>query len=123
MKKLQKSGEDVLEAIYNILQNEDHAHSVEIAKNLDISKPSVFGALQNLIEIGYVIKERYGAVTLTPSGTKYAQFVLKKHKAIRKLLIEVLKVSPQTAEIDACKVEHCISGETAEKLFAFLNID
>jgi len=123
MKKLQKSGEDYLEAIYNILQTEDHAHSVEIAKALKVSKPSVFIMLQNLIEAGYVIKETYGSVTLTQSGKEYAESILKKHKAITKLFVEFFKVSPDIAEQDACKVEHCLSDETTQKLFDFLGIE
>ena len=121
MKALQKSGEDYLEAIYNILKKEDHAHSVNIAKMLNVSKPSTFKALQILAEKGYIEKENYGAVTLTKKGKEHAETVIKKHQAIRMLLIDILKVSQETAESDACKIEHCLSEETTEKLFSFLN--
>lgn len=120
MKTIQKSGEDYLEAIYNLLQNSDHAHSVDIAKILGVTKPSTSKALQNLSEQGYIKKESYGAVTLTESGRQTAEAVLRKHKAVRDFLTDVLKVSPHTAEEDACKIEHCLSEETAEKLFEFL---
>ena len=123
MKKLLKSGEDYLEAIYTLLQKSDHAHSVDIAKALGVSKPSAFKAMQNLAEQGYIVKENYGAVTLTEKGRSQAKAILKKHKAIRTLLIDVLKVSPQNAETDACKIEHCIGAETTEKLFEFLKTE
>ena len=122
MKKLLKSGEDYLEAVYNLLQKDDHAHSVDVAKALGVSKPSAFKAMQNLVEQGYIIKENYGAVTLTEKGKACARTIRKKHKAIRMLLTDVLKVSPENAEADACKIEHFIGGETTRKLFEFLNL-
>ena len=122
MKTIQKSGEDYLEAVYNLLEKDDHAHSADIARILGVSKPSTFKALQILAEEGYIEKENYGAVTLTEKGRHYAQAVQKKHKAIRMLLIDVLKVSPIEAEADACKIEHCIGKETTQRLFEFLKI-
>jgi len=122
MKTLKKSGEDYLEAVYNLLKTNDHAHSVDIAKMLGVTKPSTFNALQILANEGYVEKQNYGAVTLTEKGRIYAETVLKKHTAIRMLLIDVLKVSKENAEADACKIEHCLSEETTEKLFEFLKI-
>jgi len=120
MKRLQKSGEDYLEAIYNLLQKDDHAHSVDIAKAMGVTKPSVFKALQVLMEQGYIEKENYGSVTLTDRGKERAESIIKKHEAIRTLLISVLKVSPDEAEADACKIEHCIGEEATKKLFEFL---
>ncbi|MCL2675345.1 MAG: metal-dependent transcriptional regulator [Firmicutes bacterium] len=122
MKTIQKSGEDYLETIYNLLEKDDHAHSADIAKALGVSKPSTFKAMQALAEQGYIKKESYGAVTLTEKGTAAARAVQKKHKAIRMLLIKVLGVSPKNAEIDACKIEHFIGEETTEKLFDFLKV-
>lgn len=122
MKIIHKSGEDYLEAIYNLSLNQEKVRSVDIAKALGVSKPSTFSALQNLAEQGCIIKENYGAVTLTEKGRRLAEGVQKKHKAIRMLLIDILKVSPASAEIDACKIEHCIGEETTRKLFDFLKI-
>ena len=111
-----------MEAVYNLLEKDDHAHSVDIAKALNVSKPSTFKALQILAEQGYIEKENYGAVILTEKGRQYAQTVQKKHKAIRMLLIDVLGVSPAAAETDACKIEHFIGEETTQRLFEFLKI-
>ena len=122
MKTIHKSGEDYLEAIYNLLEKDDHAHSVDIANALGVSKPSTFKALQILAGQGYIEKESYGAVTLTEKGRQYAQAVKKKHRAVYMLLVDVLGVSPQNAEVDACKIEHFIGEETTDKLFKFLKI-
>jgi len=123
MKPIQKSGEDYLEAVYNLSQKEPKVRSIDVAKTLGVSKPSTFKALQNLAAQGYIEKENYGSPRLTPKGTEYAQTILKKHKAIRMLLIDVLKVSPAAAEADACKIEHVISEETTNRLFEFLKIN
>ena len=120
MKPLATRSEDYLEIIYNMSREHGHAHSVDIAKTLGVSKPTVFNALQTLIEQGFVIKQAYGDVTLTDKGKSYARDVIKKHDAVKKLLVDTLKVSPEQAEIDACKIEHCLSEETTKKLFEYL---
>ena len=122
MKLLAKRGEDYLETIYNMsAEHGGHAHSADIARALGVSKPTVFKALQTLAEQGYLIKQSYGDVTLTEKGKTHAKSVIEKHNTVKKLLTEVLKVSPEQAEIDACKIEHCLSHETMDKLLAFLD--
>lgn len=118
-----KSGEDYLEAIYNLSLNNLKVRSIDIAKALSVTKASTFNALKNLAEQDCIEKEYYGAVTLTDKGLFLAKSVEKKHKAVRMLLIDVLNISPQTAEIDACKIEHNLSDETTKKLFEFLKIE
>lgn len=121
MKQLLKSGEDYLEAIYNLSKSKEHVHSIEIAQLLGVSKPSICRALQNLSEQGCIEKQPYGAVNLTPLGLKLAKSIENKHKALKMLLTDVLGVCPEIAEIDACKIEHNLSEETTAKLFEFYN--
>ena len=123
MKTIRKSGEDYLETIYNLLGDGQSVRSVVVAKALGVSKPSAFNAFKVLAEEGYIVKEPYGAVSLTVKGVQYARAIQKKHKAIRMLLIDVLKVSAAVAERDACKIEHCLSEETTDRLFEFLKLN
>jgi Mn-dependent DtxR family transcriptional regulator len=123
VKKILKSGEDYLEAIYNLSKEENHAHNADISRLLGVSKPSTFIALQKLEDLGLIYRNNYGPVTLTESGEEYAMSIIKKHQAIKKLLTDVLKVSEFEAEIDACKIEHCIGDETTTKLYDFLKIN
>ena len=97
--------------------------SVDIANALNVTKASTFNALKNLAEQDCIEKEYYGAVTLTDKGRNLAKSVEKKHKAVTKLLTDVLKVSLKAAEIDACKIEHNLSEETTQKLFQFLKME
>lgn len=121
--KILKSGEDYLEAIYNLSLENKKIRSVDIAHALNVTKASTFNALKNLALEDCIEKEYYGTVALTDKGLKLAKLVEKKHKAIRILLIDVLKITPAVAEIDACKIEHNLSEETTEKLFKFLKIE
>lgn len=121
MASLYKSGEDYLEAVLFIEQQKGRVRSVDIAKYLGVSKPSVNKALSILQEMGYVNKPDYGDVTITDEGRKKAQTVALKHKALTRLLTDVLGVAPEIADIDACKIEHDISEETTKKLIEYLN--
>lgn len=121
MKKLFKSEEDYLEAIYNLSKTKDHVHSIEIAQYIGVSKPSICRALQNLSQQGFIEKQPYGAVTLTKEGEKLAQTIKEKHNLVKLLLVNILGVSDEVAEIDACKIEHNLSDETSVKLFEYFN--
>ncbi|MDE7216168.1 MAG: metal-dependent transcriptional regulator [Clostridia bacterium] len=118
--QLHKSGEDYLEAILFIERQKGRVKSVDIAKYLGVSKPSVNKALTILQEMGYVNKPIYGEVTITQEGRSKAEIVARKHVALTQLLTEVLGVSPDVAEKDACKIEHDISEETTVKLIEYL---
>ncbi len=120
MSDLRKSGEDYLEAILFIEEEKGIVKSVDIATYLGVSKPSVNKALTILQEMGYVSKPNYSQVTITQEGRKKAKAVAQKHSALTRLLTDVLGVSEDVAEKDACKIEHDISEETTEKLIAFL---
>lgn len=119
--KLHKSGEDYLEAVLFIEQQKGVVKSVDIAKYLGVSKPSVNKALTILQSMGYIDKPIYGDVTITNSGRQRAMLVARKHRALTKLLVDVLGVSQEVAEKDACKIEHDISEETTQKLIDYLN--
>ena len=121
MGQLHKSGEDYLEAILFIEEQKGRVKSIDIANALGVSKPSVNKALTILQEMGYVSKPNYGEVTITEEGRKRAKLVAEKHVALTKLLTDVLGVSAETAEKDACKIEHDISEETTEKLIQYLD--
>ena len=116
MSDLRKSGEDYLEAILFIEEEKGIVKSVDIATYLGVSKPSVNKALTILQEMGYVSKPNYSQVTITQEGRKRAKAVAQKHSALTRLLTDVLGVSEEVAEKDACKIEHDISQETFDAL-------
>jgi len=123
MKSIRKSAEDYLETIYNLSLAQKQVRSVDIAMSLGVTKPSTHKALSKLVLEKLVQKESYGLVSLTNEGEALAKEILKKHQAIKMLLVDIFGVSKNIAEIDACKIEHSLSDETTQKLYKFLKIE
>lgn len=124
--KLSMAGEDYLEAIYRIAL-EDAAdgvvgsvRSVDVAEQLGVSKASVSKALSSLRDVGMVEQARYGRVTLTREGREYARRVWRSHRALRAFLMDDLGVAAQTADEEACLMEHYLSEDTIDRWCNYL---
>lgn len=112
---IKESAENYLEAIYKLSKKNGDVRSVDIADELGITKPSVSVAMKNFRENGYIKVSSEGFIILTDKGLQIAENTYLRHRLIKNLLIK-LGVSEQTAERDACRIEHDISRETYEKL-------
>ncbi len=113
--KIQESAENYLEAILILSLNNPSVRSVDIAAQLNFSKPSVSVAMKNLRENGYISVSPEGRITLTEKGREIAEAVYEKHTLLTKWLV-FLGVDPETAAADACKIEHVISSESFEAI-------
>ena len=111
--KIQKSAEDYLEMILMLNEKKGYVRSVDIATGLAVSKPSVSVAMKHLREGGYITMDRDSYIALTDAGLDIARHIYDRDKALTQALIRI-GVNPDTAEADACKVEHDISDETYE---------
>ena len=80
-----------------------------------VTKPSVSYATKRLRESGYITMDKEGLITLTDAGMAIAASMLDRHKTLTQFLIH-LGVDPETAEADACKMEHDISQQTFEAI-------
>ncbi len=109
--KIQQSAEDYLETMLILEEKYGYIRSIDIAKHLGVTKPSVSYAVKRLKESGYINMEANGPITLAPPGRRIATRIYERHKALRSFL-ELLGVDPETAEEDACKIEHVISHDT-----------
>ena len=121
---LTRAGEDYLESIYR-LSTEDPSgdksvRSVDVAEQLNVSKASVNKALSMLKETGMVAQSRYGRVTLTEEGERYAALVWRAHRTLRTFLESDLGVDPQIADEEACLMEHVLSEDTMERFVGYL---
>lgn len=121
MQKILSSAQDYLEAILELSEQSADVKSIDVAKKLDVSRASVNRAVNLLKEQGYLTQERYSAIYLTEKGRAEAQAVKETHGLLQKLLVDILGVSPAVGEADACKIEHCLSDETREKIKDFVN--
>ncbi len=117
---IKESAENYLEAILSIKKAKGFVRSIDVANDLGVSKPSVSVAMKNFREEGYVTVDENGFLDLTDKGLAIAKSVYERHLVIAKALM-ALGVSEETAYEDSCKIEHCISGESFEKLKEFLN--
>lgn len=114
-----ESGEDYLETILLLHEKTGFVRSVDIACELNYSKPSISRAVNILKESGYITVQAGGQILLTEKGRKKAESIYERHVNITRFLEEVLSVSHENAEHDACKIEHIISEESYEKLKRF----
>lgn len=117
---LTPSREDYLETLLLLEKENKKIKSVDIATMLNISKPSVTKAMNNLKDLGLIEKTSYSSITLTDKGRKLAEEIFDRHKTIKSFLLK-LGVSKETADDDCCKIEHVISKETLECIKKFIN--
>ena len=111
--------EDYLEVILNLQEEQKVARVKDVAQRLKVKMPSVTGAMKGLAEKGLVNYERYSYLTLTEAGEKIAREIGERHKTFFSFLNDVLGLDSQTAELDACRLEHATSRKTFERLKEF----
>ena len=109
--QIHQSAEDYLECILKLSKQRPVVRSLDIANDMNYSKPSISVAMKNLRLIGYMSVDESGFITLTDSGMEIASNIYDRHLILKKWL-EFLGISPETAEQDACKIEHTLSKET-----------
>ena len=109
--KIKESAENYLETIYMLERRNGEVRSIDIANELEYSKPSVSIAMKNLRENEYIEMSRDGYITLTAKGLEIAECMYERHIMITRWLVS-LGVEEQTAEEDACKIEHVLSEQT-----------
>jgi Mn-dependent DtxR family transcriptional regulator len=112
---LKRTTEDYLKTIYLLEKKYRGVRGVEIAEELNVSRPTVSIILKRLIEEGYVTKNKEHEVFLTDAGREIAENTARKNQMFKELLIE-LGVDEQTAAADACEMEHAVSAASFEAL-------
>lgn len=113
--KIKESAENYLEAILMIKKKKGNVRSIDIANQLNFTKPSVSVAMKSFREEGYIIVDHEGNITLTEKGMRIAENVYERHEIIA-IALMALGVKEETAYEDSCKIEHDISQETFERL-------
>ncbi len=120
-KKLTPNMENYLEAIKKINEKEKVVRVKGIAEELNVKMPSVTEALENLQQEGLIKHEKYGYIELTEKGSRLAEKIESRHKILFSFFTEILGIDPQSADEDACKIEHVISTVTLKRLLEFIN--
>ena len=115
MKKLHASGEDYLEAVLVLQRKLGMVRSVDVARYMEVSKPSVCHAVNTLKDGGFLMMDEDRFLHLTDVGQEVAEKTYEKHCFFTRLLVDA-GVEPKTAEQDACRMEHAISDDSFQKM-------
>ncbi len=116
-----ESTEMYLEAILELEAKNNVVRSVDVARFLGVSKPSVNRAMTNLKNEGYIRQEPYGDISFTDKGRTKASRIHELHHIITDFLVSSLGISPDLAEADACRIEHVISPDVVQAMKAYNN--
>ena len=120
MLNIHESAEDYLEAILRLKEEKGFSRAVDIAAQLGVSKPSVSVAMKRLRENGYITTDEDNLLYLTDAGMEIASKIYHRHTTLARYLVQ-LGVDPETAQEDACKMEHDISDATFKAFCAQLH--
>jgi len=121
LKKIQESAENYLETILILQQRSGNVRSIDIAAEMEFSKPSVSVAMKHLRERGCITVDPDGFIILTEEGRRIAEGVYQRHILFTEWL-QSLGVDPQVAAEDACRIEHVISEETFQAIRKHVNM-
>ena len=113
--QIHESGENYLEAILMLKMEKGAVRSIDVAHQLEVSKPSVSRAMGLLRENGYITVDGEGWIELTPAGQEIAERIYERHHLLTQWLTR-LGVPPEIAAEDACRIEHDISAVTFAKM-------
>ena len=113
--KLHASGEDYLKTILVLHKKTGMVRSVDVARHMEVSKPSVCHAVATLRDGGFLTMDEDHFLQLTDVGREVAEKIYERHCFFTEQLIAA-GVDPQTAEADACRIEHIISDESFDRL-------
>lgn len=117
--KIQESAENYLETILMLSRTKPDVRSIDVATELDFTKPSVSIAMKKLRESGHIVMNDGGYISLTDNGREIAERMYERHEFLSAFLIK-LGVDPTVAVNDACRIEHVISSESFAKLKSFV---
>ena len=117
--KSEESIEDYLETILILSKRLTVVRSIDIANELDFSKPSVSVAVKNLKNRNYITVSGDGYISFTKTGKELAEKVYECHNLLTDWLVH-LGVNPEIAAADACKMEHDISPESYEAMKKYI---
>lgn len=119
--KYNESQEMYLETILKLQETKGGGRSIDVAAELDYSKPSVSRAVGILKNDGFITVDGDGVILLTATGRQKAIGVFERHKALTRFFKEI-GLDASSAEDNACKVEHVISDDAFNAIKKYFNL-
>lgn len=118
--RISPSLEMYLETVLLLCKEKGEARITDIAETMNVAKSSVHISMHTLSGKGLLIQEKYGSVSLTGKGREYAADIYGRHKYLTAFFEKVVGVDPQTAENDACAIEHVISEKSMQSIIRLI---
>ena len=115
-----ESGEDYLETILLLYRKQGYVRSTDIANAMNYTKASISRAVKILKDDDYIYLDPNKMIFLTEKGEKKALEIYERHEVIAEFLVRVLQVDDETADQDACRIEHVISGQSFEAIKKYI---
>lgn len=119
-KPLTPTMENYLETIFNLSNEKPAVRVKDIAKRLDVKMPTVTNMLKTLNERGFVNYERYEYLELTPKGARVGKDIDRRHQVLQRFLTDILGIDDETADEEACRMEHAVGSSTLDRFVAFM---
>ena len=116
MEGLSLAQQRYVERIDELCRAKGHAHTSELAATLNVSMPSVTEVVSRLAENGLAARKSSHEIVLTEPGARMAKQLARRHEALRRFMVDVMAIKPETADQIACRVEHCVDRDFAERL-------
>ncbi|HIW35688.1 MAG TPA: metal-dependent transcriptional regulator [Candidatus Treponema faecavium] len=115
-----ESGENYLETIYRLHRSKGFVRSIDVARALNVSKPSVSRAMSILREGGFIHFGDGGEIILTEAGNQKAADIYSRHVLLTDFLMRVAGVPAEVAESNACRIEHIVDEDVVQGIRRFM---
>lgn len=109
-----------LMAVHQLIKENGYARAVDVGRHLNLTRGSISVTLNKLKSKEYLAEDQNKFYKLTEKGEQFICSVLSKRHILQQFFTDVLDLSEEAAEIDACKIEHLLSHETGEQLLTFM---
>ena len=116
-----RASEDYLEAMLMMKEKHGYVRSIDVARALNFSKPSVSRAMGLLRDQGFISMEQGGDIQLTEEGLAKAKSIYARHLLLTAFLQEVTGVSEEMAEENACRMEHILDQEVVDGISTYMS--
>ncbi len=115
-RKLSRSVEDYLKAIYHLAGGGSPVSTSSVAEALDVQPASVTGMVKRMAESGLLEYVPYKGVSLTGSGTREALKVLRRHRILETYLCARLGFTWDDVHDEAERLEHAASDQLIDRM-------
>jgi len=109
--------QNYVEAIAALTLRNGQVRMTDLADFLHVRMPSASEAVKRLQALGLIARPSRSSLTLTARGREWAAQLDARENVLRRFMVEVLGMPEADAREMACKVEHCVSRDFADRLW------